>query len=106
MILSKLSRLALKTLGDMIRVARLERGMSQSNLAGRINVSRYSIMAIEKGDPKVAIGIVLEAAVIVGIPLLADDIQEMQKLEHTVVGFKALLPKRIRGKKEQINDNF
>lgn len=63
-------------------------------------------MAIEKGDPKVAIGVVFEAATIVGIPLLADNNQELQKLERTLASFIAVLPKRVRLKNEPTDDNF
>ena len=90
----------------MIKLARLERGMTQTMLAQRINISRYSVIAIEKGDPKVAVGVVFEAAAIVGVPLLAEDKQGLQKLEHTVASFNALLPKRIRRKNEPIDDKF
>lgn len=93
-------------MGELIRVARTERGFSQNNLAQRLNVSRYSIMAIEKGDPKVAIGMVFEAATIVGIPLLAGNDQELQKLERTLASFTAVLPKRVRLKNEPTDDNF
>jgi transcriptional regulator with XRE-family HTH domain len=106
MSLSEISKLAIKTLGELIRTARTERGLSQSNLAQRLNVSRYSIIAIERGDPKGAIGAVFEAAFIVGIPLLADNNLELQKLERTLVHFRALLPKRVRIKNEPIDDNF
>ncbi len=98
--------MALKTFGEMIKLARRERKLSQNNLAQRLNVSRYSIIAIEKGDPTVAIGMVFEAAVIVGIPLLAADLQELQKLSHTITSFNALLPKRVRLKNEPTDDNF
>lgn len=93
-------------MGELIHVARTERGLSQNNLAQRLNVSRYSVMAIEKGDPKVAIGVVFEAAAIVGIPLLADNNQALQKLEGTLSSFTAVLPKRVRIKNEPTDDNF
>jgi len=105
-VLSKLSRLALKTFGALIRAARTERGLSQSNLAERLNVSRYSVIAIEKGDPKVAIGVFFEAATIVGIPLLADNALELQKSQRTLASFNAVLPKRVRFKDEPTDDNF
>ncbi len=101
-----MSRLTLKTLGDMIKVARKERGISQNDLAERLNVSRYTIMAIEKGDPKVTVGAVFEAAAIVGIRLLADDQENLQKLAKSITQFNTLLPKRIRRKDEPIDDNF
>ncbi len=106
MSLSKITHVALKTLGELIRAGRTERGFSQFNLAQRLNVSRYSVMAIERGDPKVAIGVVFEAAVIVGVPLFAEDKQELQKLERTLTSIYSVLPKRVRVKNEPIDDNF
>lgn len=103
--LSNPCRLALKTLGELIKLGRTERRFSQQNLAERLNVSRYSVMALEKGDPKVAIGVVFEAAAIVGIPLFAEDLPALQKLERTIVSFNAILPKRVR-KHEIIDDNL
>jgi transcriptional regulator with XRE-family HTH domain len=98
--------LALKALGALIKAARTERGFSQTNLAQRLNVSRYSVMALEKGDPTVAIGTVFEAATIVGIPLLAENHQALQNLAHVLANFTAILPKRVRVKNERIDDNF
>lgn len=90
----------------MIRVSRKERGFSQDNLAERLNVSRYTVIALEKGDPKVGIGIVFEAAYIVGIPLLAEDELTFQKLTKTVSQFNSILPKRIRKKEPPADDDF
>lgn len=88
----------------MLRTARVERGLSQNNLAQRLNVSRYSVMAIERGDPKVAIGLAFEAASILGIPLLAEDLYDLKKLEGAFFKFNALLPKRVREKKKHDDD--
>lgn len=104
--LSRFNSLILKYLGDMIKVARKERRISQIDLATRLNVSRYTIIAIEKGDPKVAVGSVFEAAYIVGIRLLADDQDGLQKLSRSITQFNSLLPKRIRHKNEPLDDNF
>ena len=90
----------------MIRATRTKRGLSQTNLAQRLNVSRYSVMALEKGDPKVAIGAVFEAAVLLGIPLLADDLKNLEQLKYSITNFNAILPKRVRSKNEEIDDNF
>lgn len=104
--LSKMTIFTLKTLGGMIRVNRKERNISQDNLAERLNVSRYTIIALEKGDPKVTIGIVFEAAYIVGIPLMAEDDAQLQKLAKTITQFNTILPKRIRKKEKPVDDNF
>lgn len=44
-------------------------------------------MYLEKGNPKVAIGIVFEAAAIVGVPLLAEDLEGLQKLGYLLARF-------------------
>ncbi len=96
----------LKTLGAMIRAARLERGMSQTELSQRLGVSRYTVIALEKGEPKVGVGTVFEAATIVGIPLLAGDQRELNKLATTVANLTSVLPERGRRKKVVVTDDF
>lgn len=96
----------LKTLGAMIKAARLERGMSQAELSKRLGVSRYTVIALEKGEPKVGVGTVFEAATIVGIPLLAGDQDELNKLATTVANLTSILPERGRRKKVALDDDF
>ncbi len=96
----------LKTLGAMIKAARLERGMSQAELSERLGVSRYTVIALEKGESKVGVGTVFEAATIVGIPLLASDRGELNKLATTVANLTSILPERSRRKKVALDDDF
>jgi transcriptional regulator with XRE-family HTH domain len=96
----------LKTLGAMIKAARLERGMSQAELSRRLGVSRYTVIALEKGDPKVGVGTVFEAATIAGIPLLADDQRALNELATTVANLTSILPERGRRKKVALHDDF
>ena len=96
----------LNTLGAMIKAARLERGMSQAELSRRLGVSRYTVIALEKGDPKVGVGTVFESATIVGIPLLADDQRALNKLATTVANLTSILPERGRRKKVALQDDF
>ena len=96
----------LNTLGAMIKAARLERGMSQAELSRRLGVSRYTVIALEKGDPKVGVGTVFEAATIVGIPLLANDQRALNKLATTVANLTSILPERGRRKKVALQDDF
>ncbi len=103
--LSTTSKTVLSVLGQLIRVARQERGMRQTELAERVGVSRHTIMAIEKADPKVAIGAVLEAAAVLGVPLLAEDTQGLNKLAGTVANFATLLPARSK-RKVVLDDDF
>jgi transcriptional regulator with XRE-family HTH domain len=105
-ILSKHTRLVLSVLGDMILTGRKQRNMSQSDLAERLGVSRYSVIAIEKGDPKVSIGTVFEAATIVGIPILSSDREELKGLANSILGLRSVLPQRSGRKKSKVNDDF
>lgn len=102
---SRTTEQTLQTFGQMIRLARLERKMPQVELAERMGVSRQTVSALEQGDPKVGVGIVFEAAYIVGIPLLAPDRLALDKLSTVVAGLASLLPQRTAGIK-QVSDDF
>lgn len=106
MTLSSPTKTALLLLGQLIKTARQQRSMSQRELAERLGVSRQTVMAIETGKPNVAVGTVLEAAHIVGVPLLSDDKAALTQWQATLTGFKALLPERVHSKKVKIDDNF
>ncbi len=80
--------------------------MSQSELAQRLGVSRSTVVAIEQGSPTVALGTVFEAAVIVGIPLLAEDKKDLDELAASIAAIARVLPKRGRGKTPVIDDDF
>ncbi|HIO92005.1 MAG TPA: helix-turn-helix domain-containing protein [Leucothrix mucor] len=60
-------------MGSMIKMPRLELKLSQQELGSRIGVTRPTISAIEKGKPNVAIGSVVEAAYIMGLPLMGEE---------------------------------
>ncbi len=80
--------------------------MSQLELAQRIGVSRSTVIEIEKGSPTVALGAVFEAAVTVGIPLLAEDNRELDKLATSIAAIARVLPKRGRGRNQVVDDDF
>lgn len=64
-------------------------------------------MALEKGDPEVSIGVVFEAAAIVGVRLLEQDKYDLQKLSNTVSNLSSVLPKRAKQpKKRKLDDDF
>lgn len=104
--ISSHTRRTLTTLAAMIAAARKERRMSQEELARRLGVSRLTVRAIEKASPTVAIGTVFEAAVIVGVPLLAEDKRELDQLATSVAAIAQVLPKVGRGKARKVDDDF
>lgn len=80
--------------------------MSQNELAHRIGVTRPTIVAIEKGSPKVAVGSVFEAAVTVGIPILAEDQRELDRLATSIAAISRVVPERARRRKRKVDDDF
>lgn len=80
--------------------------MSQFELAERLGVSRSTVVAIEQGSPTVALGTVFEAAVIVGIPLIAEDRKELHELASSIAAIARVLPKRGRSRIREVDDDF
>jgi transcriptional regulator with XRE-family HTH domain len=105
-LLSRHTTIVLETLGMMIKAARIERHISQVDLAERVGVSRYTISLLEKGNPNVAIGTVFEAATIVGIPLMGNDPRQLTKLSQAIANLVEILPSKGFSKKVELDDDF
>nr|WP_319947075.1 helix-turn-helix transcriptional regulator [uncultured Shimia sp.] len=101
---SRLVNVTLITLGAEICRARKARKYSQADLAERVGCSRNTLRAIETGSAKVDIGTFLEAAALVGIPLLGGDEEYIVKRGLSAFREAALLPQPR--KKTLIDDDF
>ena len=75
---SRYAREAVTLLGNLIRVNRIELRLSVQELAERVGISRDMMQRIEQGDPRCGIGLVIEAAAIVGVPLFGADSSNSQ----------------------------
>jgi transcriptional regulator with XRE-family HTH domain len=105
-LLSPLTSEALQILGDSIKTRRLQRRWSIAELARRVGVSHPTIIKIERADPTVAIGTVLEAATLVGVPLFdADEGVRARHRERLAMELK-LLPKAARTIATEPDDDF
>lgn len=97
---------AMGLLGGLIREARIERRMTARELSERVGISRGLLQRIEKGDLKCEIGVVFEAAALVGLPLFdADSATLSRRLSHNREKL-ALMPKSIRRKPTKVHDDF
>ena len=93
------TRLALRSLGANLKVARLKRRMSMRDFAERIGVSERTVVRLEKGDAGVSIGTLAMAAMVLGeldrissfLDAGSDDIGLLMEQER--------LPKRIGRKR-------
>lgn len=103
---SPLTQEALRLLGQRIELARRGRGYTIAEMAERVGVSHVTMRNIEKGDLRVAVGAVFEAATLLGVPLFDPD-PEVRRLEGERVRAElALLPASTRPPEVKIDDAF
>lgn len=96
---------AARVLGQQIRMARHERGWTATSLAERLGVSPVTVRAIESGAPGTAIGTVLTAAVLTGVPLFGvEDKAELARMRLRGEERLALIGKRVRTPKGTSSD--
>ena len=103
---SRYSRHAATLLGQLIRLARIERKMTVAELAERAGLSRGLIHRIEEGHPGCAIGAVFEAAAIVGVRLFDADEAPLARDVRTNAATLALLPQAVRRSARPVKDDF
>ena len=93
---SRASADALGVLGNQVKLARLARGWTLADTADRLGVDRRTVGSIEDGSPKVAIGTVFNAAVLVGVDLFGLSGPELARARRQGEETLALLPERVR----------
>lgn len=103
---SRLTEEALLLLGKQIRLARKRRRMSERDLAARIGIARSTLQLIEKGSPSVAIGLVLEAAVLTGVNLFVPDATTLAPQLERTEDKLALMPGSVRRPRREVDDDF
>jgi transcriptional regulator with XRE-family HTH domain len=103
---SPLTLEALSILGKQVRLARKQRRMPEEELASRIGIARSTLRLIEKGDPKVEIGLAFEAAVIVGVSLFVPESSSLAAQSERLDDKLALLPRAIRRPRKEVDDDF
>lgn len=103
---SRYGRGAVALLGQLIRINRIERKLSVAELAERVGASRDLMQRIEQGDPRCGIGIVFEAAAIVGVPLFEEDRGRLTIRVAEQEEKLRLLPKSIRKTRTVVKDDF
>ncbi len=97
---------ALRLLAASIKTHRLHRRWSIEELARRVGVSHPTIIKVERADPTVAIGTMLEAATLVGVTLFdADPVVRARHHDRLSTELK-LLPQAGRAPSAEADDDF
>jgi transcriptional regulator with XRE-family HTH domain len=105
--LSHQASTALRLLGAEIAQGRRERRWSSASLARRAGVSETTVRKVERGEPGVAVGTVLEMAALTGVPLFSADPRELDLGLQRSRDRLALLPKRVRARElPAMDDDF
>jgi transcriptional regulator with XRE-family HTH domain len=103
---SRLTKEALTLLGAQVRLARKQRRMTERELAERAGIARSTLQLIEKGDPRVEIGLVFETATVAGVSLFAPEATSLAPQIDRIRDKLALMPQAIRRPIGEVNDDF
>ena len=91
-------------LGENIKLARLRRKLSAEQISERANISRPTLLSIEKGMPTVGIGLYVQVLFVLG---LADDILKVgsdDELGKKLQDAKLIVRQRAPKDKKRIKD--
>lgn len=98
---------AAQLLGARVRAARGERRWTARELADRAGISQATLSKVERGDMTVALGVAFEVAALVGVPLFHDDPSRLALDLDRARDRVALLPQRVRRRREEsVKDDF
>lgn len=97
---------AVLLIGQLIRIERKRRRWSEAELAERVGVARETLKRIERGEPTCAVGLVFEAATIVGVPLFEADRSSLRVHLERSEALLALLPNATRSTEKAVDDDF
>jgi transcriptional regulator with XRE-family HTH domain len=90
----------LEELGENIKLARLRRKLSSEQVAERANITRPTLLSIEKGSPGVAMGAYARVLFVLGLEKdilkLAVDDELGRKLQDADLVVKERAPKKIK----------
>lgn len=103
---SRYAQEAILLMGEQIKLGRKQRRWTEQDLAARAGISRGTLQKIEKGDPGCALGLVFEAAVLVGMELFEQEGPPLSRLAERTRAHLTLLPRRIRPATRAVDDDF
>ena len=104
---SRYTREAAALLGKLIKLGRKERKWTEHDLADRAGISRATLQKIEKGELNVAMGLMFETAVLVGVKLFDGErsslVSHIARAEDKLAVLSSAVRKR---RKVSVDDDF
>jgi transcriptional regulator with XRE-family HTH domain len=97
---------AVRLLGALVQLERKSRRMTAQDMADRLGVDRSTLQRLERGDPKVELGLAFEACAMLNIPLFEEDARGLTMRLDEAGKRLALLPRRVRPRQISISDDF
>ena len=103
---SRETRKAVALLGELIKVARKQRKWTEEDLAQRAGIARATLQKIERGHMGCSIGLAFELAVLMGVELFEQNSSPLSRQLQQTAEKLSLLPRRIRPKEAEVDDDF
>lgn len=104
---SPIARDAIITLGQRIKIARIQRGWTIGDVADRSFVSEPTVRKVEAGALGTSIGTVFHLAYLLSVPIFGiEDPAELARLRRQGEDTLALLPARVRSDSGPVDDDF
>lgn len=103
---STVTNAALNHFSTLLQINRKKKNMSIEELSVRLGVSYPTTKNMLNGVPTVAIGTYFEAAYILGVSLFEADQNRFTLLVSKNKHLELLLPKRVKTKKVELDDDF
>ena len=94
----------LEELGENIKLARLRRKYSTQQVAERANISRPTLLSIEKGNPNVSIGAYIKVLFVLGLEKDIMNVAKDDMLGRRLQDARLMIKERAPKRKDKIKN--